>query len=98
MLRRFLAVAALAGLTAPMLAQDAPKTTIPAKKDPTRHQAFLEDIQKKQGMIDTVFLGDSITDGWRGKGAKVWKEELHKFNPINLGIGGDRTQHVLWRV
>src|SRR5262245_12067408 len=65
---------------------------------PKRHEGFLQDIKNKDGKIDVVFLGDSITDAWRSTGAKVWEKEFGKFNPINLGIGGDRTQHVLWRV
>lgn len=70
--------------------------TIPKEKDAGRHKNFLKDIAAK-GTIDVVFLGDSITDGWRGA-AKVWKEHFEPLHPINLGIGGDRTQHVLWRL
>ena len=80
-----------------LAAQDGPKTTQPAQKDPKRHEQFLE-IAKKGG-VDLLFLGDSITDGWRGKnGKKTWDESFGTFNPANFGIGGDRTQHVLWRV
>src|SRR6266568_3569354 len=83
----------------PLRAQEnANPAATPALKDEKRHEGFLEDIKKKDGKIDVVFLGDSITDGWRGKGAKVWENEFAKFHPINLGIGGDRTQHVLWRI
>ena len=45
-----------------------------------------------------IFVGDSITQGWEGSGAQVWKEHLAPFGAINLGIGGDRTEHVLWRL
>lgn len=44
-----------------------------------------------------VFVGDSITQGWEGAGAKVWEENIKKLGAVNLGIGGDRTEHVLWR-
>ena len=27
----------------------------------------------------------------------VWDQPLHPFNTVNCGIGGDRTQNVLWR-
>jgi len=45
-----------------------------------------------------IFVGDSITQGWEDSGAQVWKEHLAPFGAINLGIGGDRTEHVLWRL
>lgn len=47
---------------------------------------------------DIIFLGDSITQGWEGAGKDVWQEHYGDRNAINLGIGGDRTQHVLWRI
>ena len=52
----------------------------------------------KQGNVDLLFIGDSITQGWEGEGKDVWKEFYGKRNAVNLGIGGDQTQHVLWRL
>jgi len=86
-------------LAGPLMADEKkPATVVPAEKNPERHKGFLADIKKADGKIDVVFLGDSITDGWRGGGKEEWKEHLADFNPLNLGIGGDGTQHVLWRV
>jgi lysophospholipase L1-like esterase len=49
--------------------------------------------------VDVLFLGDSITDAWRGKAAQpTWDKHFVPHNPANFGIGGDRTQHVLWRI
>lgn len=45
-----------------------------------------------------VFLGDSITDFWRNRGKKVWDDHFSKYQPLNFGIGGDRTENVLWRL
>jgi beta-glucosidase len=45
-----------------------------------------------------IFIGDSITQGWEGGGKDVWAKYYAHRNAINLGIGGDRTQHVLWRL
>lgn len=61
-----------------------------------RHESFNERV--KQGNVDLVFIGDSITQGWENNGKKVWEEFYGKRNAVNLGIGGDRTQHVLWRL
>lgn len=62
----------------------------------TRHQSFNDRV--KQGNVDLLFIGDSITQGWEGAGKNVWAEFYGKRNAVNLGIGGDRTQHVLWRL
>jgi lysophospholipase L1-like esterase len=61
-----------------------------------RHESFV-DIAKKGG-VDVLFLGDSITDGWRGGGKEVWAKNFEPLKAANFGIGGDRTQHVLWRI
>ena len=61
-----------------------------------RHQRFLE--RAKKGSVDVLFLGDSITQGWEGNGKEVWKQRFEPLHAANFGIGGDRTQHVLWRL
>lgn len=45
-----------------------------------------------------MFIGDSITQGWESEGKEVWAKYYSHRNAVNLGIGGDRTQHVLWRL
>lgn len=61
-----------------------------------RHENFVE--RSKKGDVDVLFVGDSITQGWEGAGKKVWAEKFGSWKAANLGIGGDRTQHVLWRI
>lgn len=62
--------------------------------------------------VKLVFLGDSITDFWTmaanpwfpGKvgGLAVWRETFGGADPahlaLNLGISGDRTEHLLYRI
>ncbi|MDD3586723.1 MAG: GDSL-type esterase/lipase family protein [Thermoguttaceae bacterium] len=69
-----------------------------------------EQIALDTGKCDLLFIGDSITNRWNLKtprppkfeyehnGWSVWTGPLAKYNPVNLGIDGDRTQHVLWRL
>ena len=47
-----------------------------------------------------MFVGDSITQGWENEGKEVWEKFYAKppRSAANFGIGGDRTQHVLWRL
>lgn len=61
-----------------------------------RHESM--NARVKQGNVDLIFIGDSITQGWEGAGKEVWEKYYAKRNAVNLGIGGDRTQHVLWRL
>ncbi len=71
------------------------------------HESFLERVRKdkeKTEKIDLLFLGDSITQGWHGKNKEgkgpreVWDRYYGPRHAANFGIGGDRTQHVLWRL
>jgi lysophospholipase L1-like esterase len=61
-----------------------------------RHESFVR--RTVQGPVDVLFLGDSITQGWEGAGKDVWKERFAPLKAANFGIGGDQTQHVLWRI
>ena len=58
------------------------------------HKSFL--AQTKKGHIDLLFLGDSITQGWNEN--TVWQRYYGPRHAANFGIGGDRTEHVLWRI
>ncbi|HIE71734.1 MAG TPA: hypothetical protein EYP98_17015, partial [Planctomycetes bacterium] len=55
-------------------------------------------VLAKKGGHQLVMLGDSITQSWGASGKKVWKEFWVERNAINIGVSGDRTQHVLWRL
>lgn len=48
--------------------------------------------------IHVVFDGDSITDGWHKAGHQIWLEHYAKLGAFDFGIGGDRTENVLWRL
>ena len=61
-----------------------------------RHELVLERIA--QGNVDLIMLGDSITHGWERVGKDQWNKYYAPRNAVNMGFGGDRTQHVLWRL
>jgi lysophospholipase L1-like esterase len=61
-----------------------------------RHEGFVA-AAKTKADCGLLFLGDSITDGWSGKKA-VFEAAFGAHKPFNLGVSGDRTQHVLWRI
>jgi lysophospholipase L1-like esterase len=62
-----------------------------------RHMALLQ--RAKQGNIDLYLEGDSITDNW---GSTRYTDSYHKYfdgwKTADFGIGGDRTEHVIWRL
>lgn len=61
-----------------------------------KHEALA--VEARKGGVDVLLLGDSITEGWKWSGKKVWEKELAPLKAGNFGIGGDSTQHVLWRI
>lgn len=61
-----------------------------------RHESF--NARVAQGNVDLIFIGDSITHDWEGTGKQVWAKYYARRNAVNLGISGDRTEHVLWRL
>ena len=103
MVRRYAAVALVLALglgaaftTNTLCAQDANPAVKPLNRDIPRHKQFLKIVEKGEG--DVIFLGDSITQGWEGAGKKAWAEHFAPLKAVNLGIGGDQTGHVLWRI
>lgn len=61
-----------------------------------RHESF--NVISKKGEAQLVFLGDSITQGWEKNGKDVWAKTWEPLKAANFGIGGDRTEHVIWRL
>lgn len=61
-----------------------------------RHESVLEQVKK--GNPEVIFIGDSITHFWDSKGRAIWEQYYAKYNPVNMGFSGDRTEHVLWRL
>jgi len=98
MIRLSLAVAFAFGLLAPSFAQETKDNPAvkPINRDVPRHKEFLKVVAK--GEADVIFIGDSITQGWEGAGKKAWAESFAPLKAVNLGIGGDQTGHVLWRI
>src|SRR5437773_7544336 len=95
-LTRFAILWLLGGVPALAAQGKGPSTTIPVEKDRNRHDEFLK--VAKAGGVDLLFVGDSITDGWRSTGKSVWDKAFAPLKAANFGISGDRTEHVIWRL
>jgi beta-glucosidase len=71
---------------------------VPRTGGATNRQAqVLQRAKDNPGPCDIAFIGDSITQGWEGAGKNVWQKYYGNRKCLNFGVGGDRTQHVLWR-
>ena len=78
-------------------AQSSAVTPVPREDNwMNRHESFNK--RAKEGNVDLVFIGDSITQGWEGGGKEAWARAFEARHPANMGFSGDRTQHVLWRL
>lgn len=91
----------ITSLLAVVAGQDSPTTpeerTDQLGKD--QHNEINADLKKLGANIDLAFVGDSITRRWRGDGNhEVWNKYWGSYRAVNMGIGGDRTQNVLWRL
>lgn len=80
------------------------KATTPAPRDRDYewmslvnwHERFLDDVNAaRDGDVDLLFLGDSITQGWP---EEMFAHYFNQWRPANFGIGGDHTGNVLWRL
>ena len=88
-------VALVSRLCAHSANEPAPKTDSGWKQ---RQETLNQRAAEAGAKAQVIFIGDSITQGWEGAGKEVWTKYYARRNAVNLGIGGDRTQHVLWRL
>ena len=77
-------------------AQDKNPATTPISRGTRGSRSPQKFVKRRPGDVDALFLGDSITQGWEGAG-DVWKANF-EVEAGQLRIGGDRTEHVLWRL
>ena len=65
-----------------------------------RHEENMKQAREQQP--DLVLIGNSITHYWGGSnrafGSDTWEEKIAPLNVVNLGMGWDRTENVLWRI
>ena len=66
----------------------------------------LRTLVSKNPDVEVVFLGDSITQGLTGHrdrlarpgGKRAFDRAFKSRKAVSLGLSGDRTEHVLWRI
>lgn len=101
-MKNLLSLSLLIGLAWLSVADEAEHSAIqPVPRDGgwlDRHKLINQRVTEAGDKAQVIFIGDSITQGWEGAGKEVWEKYYAPRHAVNLGIGGDRTQHVLWRL
>lgn len=59
-----------------------------------RHHLF--SCEAKEAEPDVLWVGDSIIQNLVN--SNIWERSFCQMHSLNFGIGGDRTEHVLWRL
>ncbi|MBS0265284.1 MAG: hypothetical protein JSS02_25345 [Planctomycetes bacterium] len=67
------------------------------------HTKLVKHVAERQGPVDVLLVGDSITQQWgspldQRPLSDAWQKHLGLLSAVNIGIGGDKTQNVLWRL
>jgi len=81
------------------------RAVTPCENNPNPNEWWMKRHAEKMKLVkaggsEVVFVGDSITHGWEGNGRTQWERYFggEPYKALNLGFGGDRTEHVLWRI
>ncbi|XP_037079874.1 LOW QUALITY PROTEIN: platelet-activating factor acetylhydrolase IB subunit beta-like [Pollicipes pollicipes] len=61
---------------------------------PPQHRRFVSEAKEREP--DVVLVGDSII--YHLQHSNTWQRRFAPLHALNFGIGGDQTQHVLWRL
>ncbi|MEP3419378.1 MAG: GDSL-type esterase/lipase family protein [Lentilitoribacter sp.] len=65
----------------------------PATSDKFLQSQELQNQEPKDA--DIILLGDSLTRSWK---TKDLQKKLPDYRVLNLGVGADRTQQIIWRL
>lgn len=71
-------------------------TTTPQRPATSDKYLFSEELKELEPKdADVILLGDSLTQSWK---TKDLQKKLPGLKVLNLGVGADRTQQVIWRL
>jgi beta-glucosidase len=81
-----------------------PETTenpaaIPVSKGDAWINFHREIVAKLKPDAELILIGNSIFQGLNNEGCmEIWEKYLNQYHAGNLGISGDRTENVIWRM
>ena len=66
--------------------------------NPGAYGAMLTRLADEAGkQCDIIFIGASNVEYWTSEGKPVWDHYYAPRHAFNFGVGGDKTENVLWR-
>ena len=70
---------------------------------PVSDRSWLQSFAAQQRVLTNrhcpvVFIGDSLTEFWTSTGAEAWAARMVPLQAADVGLAGDRTENVLWRI
>jgi len=63
-----------------------------------RHNEFVNNSKINASNIKIVFTGSSSIEYWSTTGGEIWNAKYAPLGAVNYGIGGDKTENLLWRI
>jgi beta-glucosidase len=75
------------------------KAAIPRSKGDHWMEYHQEIVAKLRPEAELILIGNSIFQGLNDEAcSEIWEKYLNQYHTGNLGISGDRTENVIWRL
>jgi hypothetical protein len=78
-----------------------PRTAVSHWKERTErtHIQHLKLLQEEEICHNIFLIGSSMMERWLSTGLEYWNDSiLPTYKVFNAGVGGDKTQNLLWRL
>lgn len=95
-MKAYLLAGVLALLSAPTIGDILPWNATEDIRHTEQHAALKRDLRTQNPQI--LFLGDSLTARWLYTGRPFWDANFAPLGAVDVGIEGERTQGLLWRI
>ena len=95
---RILSLLSMLTFASACFAENTAIVPVPGEGDNWTRRNDAVNARVKEGNVDLIYIGDSIVQHWDAQGKAVWDHYYAKRNAVSMGISGDRTEHVLWRL
>lgn len=83
--------------------ETSPPPRTPDHPTPVSDRTWFQSVSAQQRVLTNqhcpvIFIGDSLTEFWTSIGAQAWAAHMAPLHAADVGLAGDRTENVLWRI